>query len=198
MRSRTLLTQVLAVNAVLVAVTALVAAVVARERLAGRRRPAAGSRSLAVAVLAVILLNSLLLRRRLEPLRTLLRHDGAGRPAAPARARRCRGTRRRRSSALTTGFNRMLDRLEDERRAAGRAVLRAQEQERQRIAQDLHDEVNQALTAIKLRLSAAAHDAPDGLRRELRETKHLVDTRDGRAAATSPASCARPRSTTTA
>ena len=36
MRSRTLLTQVLAVNAVLVAVTAFVAAIVARERLRGR------------------------------------------------------------------------------------------------------------------------------------------------------------------
>jgi two-component system, NarL family, sensor histidine kinase UhpB len=54
-------------------------------------------------------------------------------------------------------------------------VLRAQEDERQRIAQDLHDEVNQALTAIKLRLSAAAHDAPERLRRELKETRHLVD-----------------------
>ena len=48
----------------------------------------------------------------------------------------------------------MLDRLEAERLQAGRAVLRGQEQERQRIAQDLHDEVNQALTAILLRLEA--------------------------------------------
>ena len=54
----------------------------------------------------------------------------------------------------------MLERLEDERREAGRAVLRAQEQERSRIAQDLHDEVNQALTAILLRLSATIGDAP--------------------------------------
>jgi two-component system sensor histidine kinase UhpB len=77
---------------------------------------------------------------------------------------------------LTSGFNRMLDRLQEERRAAGRAILRAQETERQRIAQDLHDEVNQALTAIKLRLSATTQDAPESLRRELRETKHLVDT----------------------
>src|SRR3954451_23850358 len=71
MRSRTLLTQVLAVNAVLVAVTAFVAAVVARERFSG----AASGRGLAIlalAVLAVILLNSLLLRRRLEPLNRVL------------------------------------------------------------------------------------------------------------------------------
>ena len=47
---------------------------------------------------------------------------------------------------LTKDFNRMMSRLEHERRESGRAVLRAQEQERSRIAQDLHDEVNQALT----------------------------------------------------
>ena len=175
MRSRTLLTQVLAVNAVLVALTALVAAVVAREKLDGATT-SRGLAFLAVAVLAVILLNSLLLRRRLEPLNRVLgvmeRVDLASpgtRAAAPRHAAK-------EIKLLTHGFNRMVDRLEEERRAAGRAVLRAQEQERQRIAQDLHDEVNQALTAIKLRLSAAVHDAPDGLRRELRETKHLVDT----------------------
>jgi two-component system, NarL family, sensor histidine kinase UhpB len=53
-------------------------------------------------------------------------------------------------------------------------VLRAQEQERSRIAQDLHDEVNQALTAILLRLSATIGDAPWGLRSELQETQELV------------------------
>ena len=69
----------------------------------------------------------------------------------------------------------MLERLEDERKSAGRAVVRAQEQERSQIAQDLHDEVNQALTAIKLRLSATMQDAPPELVAELRETKTLVD-----------------------
>jgi two-component system sensor histidine kinase UhpB len=53
-------------------------------------------------------------------------------------------------------------------------VLRAQEAERSRIAQDLHDEVNQALTAILLRLSATISDAPVGLQAELRETQQLA------------------------
>ena len=53
-------------------------------------------------------------------------------------------------------------------------MLRAQEQERGRIAQDLHDEVNQALTAILLRLSATIGDAPWALRSELQETQELV------------------------
>ena len=68
----------------------------------------------------------------------------------------------------------MLERLEHERRESGRAVLRAQEVERSRIAQDLHDEVNQALTAILLRLSATIQTAPPGLQEELRESQALV------------------------
>src|SRR3712207_2823682 len=75
---------------------------------------------------------------------------------------------------LTADFNRMMSRLEQERRESGRAVLRAQEQERSRLAQDLHDEVNQALTAILLRLEATMSDAPVHLVAELRETKMLV------------------------
>jgi two-component system sensor histidine kinase UhpB len=65
-------------------------------------------------------------------------------------------------------------RIEAERRAAGAAAIRAQEQERQRLAQDLHDEVNQALTAILLRLEASIQEAPAPLREELRDTKRLA------------------------
>src|SRR6185437_13212719 len=49
-----------------------------------------------------------------------------------------------------------------------------QERERRRIAQDLHDEVNQALTAVSLRLQASIAHAPEDLRRELTETKRLA------------------------
>lgn len=65
-------------------------------------------------------------------------------------------------------------RLEGERRAAGLAAIRAQEAERQRLAQDLHDEVNQALTAILLRLEASILEAPPALQDELRATKQLA------------------------
>jgi two-component system sensor histidine kinase UhpB len=75
---------------------------------------------------------------------------------------------------LQASFNRMLDRLEADRRDGARNVLRAQEQERQRLAQDLHDEVNQALTAILLRLEASMQEAPPTLRRELETTKALA------------------------
>jgi two-component system sensor histidine kinase UhpB len=74
---------------------------------------------------------------------------------------------------LDAAFHRMISRLETERREAGRAAIRAQERERRRIAQDLHDEVNQALTAVSLRLQASIEQAPPDLRRELTETKRL-------------------------
>jgi two-component system sensor histidine kinase UhpB len=74
---------------------------------------------------------------------------------------------------LNAAFQRMIARLETERREAGRAAIRAQERERRRIAQDLHDEVNQALTAVSMRLQASIEHAPPGLRGELTETKRL-------------------------
>ena len=110
--------------------------------------------------------------------------------AAPRRARGA-GADRRASTACST-------RLEDERREAGRAVLRAQEQERARIAQDLHDEVNQALTAILLRLSATIGDAPAGLRARAAGDAGARRRRRWTSCSRSPASCARRRSTTTA
>ena len=174
MRSRTLLTQVLAVNAVLVAVTAALAAVLTRARLEDAAS-LPGVATLVVSVLAVILLNSLLLRHRLEPLTELARTMDEVDLARPGRRAAASRHAAKEIKVLTGGFNAMVARLEEERRAAGRAVVRGQEQERQQIAQDLHDEVNQALTAIKLRLSATIHDAPPSLRRELRETKDLVD-----------------------
>ena len=171
MRTRTLLSQVLAVNIGLVAATAIVAALLAPAGVA-----ATPSRALLIglAVAAAVLLNSLLLRRRLAPLDRLLetmeRVDLS--LSRPARLRA--GERPARDRAPDR-------RLQPHARAprggaprAGRAVLRAQEEERARIAQDLHDEVNQALTAILLRLQAAALDVPPGLRSELKEIQTLA------------------------
>jgi two-component system, NarL family, sensor histidine kinase UhpB len=173
MRSRTLLTQVLAVNAVLVAITAFVAAIVARDRLR-EATSAEGLLMIALAVFGVVLLNSILLRRRLEPMDRLV--DTMSRVDLTSPGKRAQVSRRAASEVqrLSADFNRMLQRLEHERREAGRAVLRAQEQERSRIAQDLHDEVNQALTGILLRLQATISAAPPGLQNELKETQALA------------------------
>ena len=76
---------------------------------------------------------------------------------------------------LSHSFRRLLDRIEEERRRAGQLAMRAQEEERRRLARDLHDEVNQALTAILLRLEALAQDAPPARAGEVTELKRLVN-----------------------
>ena len=167
MRSKTLLTQVLAVNAALVVVTALVASL------------AQTAATLAVGVLSVILLNSLLLRHRLRPLEHLAETMDTVVINEPARAADLRAQvdphAAKEVVRLGVVLNAMLDRLQSERRGASRAVLRAQELERARIARDLHDEVNQSLTGLKLRLSALTLDAPDAMQEPLRELQMVAD-----------------------
>jgi two-component system, NarL family, sensor histidine kinase UhpB len=76
---------------------------------------------------------------------------------------------------IELAFLRMMRRLEAERRRAGSAALHAQEEERARVARDLHDEVNQSLTGLLLRLEAAREAAPPELEGELTETKALAN-----------------------
>lgn len=76
---------------------------------------------------------------------------------------------------IELAFLRMMRRLEAERRRAGSAALHAQEEERARVARDLHDEVNQSLTGLLLRLEAAREAAPPGLEGEIAATKALAN-----------------------
>jgi two-component system, NarL family, sensor histidine kinase UhpB len=75
---------------------------------------------------------------------------------------------------LITTFNAMLDRLEAERSASAARALAAQEGERRRIAQELHDEIGQTLTAVLLDLKRAIDHAPEGLRDELRAVQEVT------------------------
>lgn len=76
---------------------------------------------------------------------------------------------------IELAFLRMMRRLEAERLRAGSAALQAQEEERARVARDLHDEVNQSLTGLLLRLEAAREAAPPELEAELAATKSLAN-----------------------
>jgi two-component system sensor histidine kinase UhpB len=71
-------------------------------------------------------------------------------------------------------FNEMLDRLEAERGASSAQALAAQEGERHRIAQELHDEIGQSLTAVLLGLKRTVDRAPSDLRDELRTVQELI------------------------
>jgi two-component system sensor histidine kinase UhpB len=70
---------------------------------------------------------------------------------------------------LTRAFNEMLDRLETERREYARRSLAADEQERRRLARELHDEIGQMITALMLQLNSAAKNIPDEPRARLVE-----------------------------
>jgi two-component system sensor histidine kinase UhpB len=75
---------------------------------------------------------------------------------------------------LVTTFNRMLERLEAERRASSRRALDAQEAERLRIAHGLHDEVGQVLTGVLLQLDALEGVDGDAQLEAIAETKAAV------------------------
>ena len=72
---------------------------------------------------------------------------------------------------LAVTFNEMLERLELERREATRRVPAAHESERVRIAQELHDEVGQTLTAVLLQLSRLQDRLPEDLSADLSEAQ---------------------------
>lgn len=75
---------------------------------------------------------------------------------------------------LTSAFNEMLDRLEHERRQSANRSLSAQEDERKRVAQELHDEIGQSLTAVVLQVDRLARCAPEGLRGDLVEVREVA------------------------
>jgi two-component system sensor histidine kinase UhpB len=170
-KPRSLLLQVLAVNLLLVGVTVFVTTLA----LQGQPTVSRGREAFVFsgAVVATLLGNWLLLRRRFAPLDRLISTMERIDLSAPGATHAAIAGGSREVSRLDATFRRMVIRLETERREAGRAVIAAQERERRRIAQDLHDEVNQALTAVSLRLQASIEQAPDELQRELRETKRL-------------------------
>jgi two-component system sensor histidine kinase UhpB len=77
---------------------------------------------------------------------------------------------------LTDAFNQMLGRIEEERRESVRAALGAQESERRRVAQELHDEIGQSLTAIALRLEAALRRPGAVPRQDLRDVQSIAES----------------------
>jgi two-component system sensor histidine kinase UhpB len=129
---------------------------------------------LAMTGILALLLNILMLQRRLNPLEELIREIEAVDPSDPASFEAPEEPAEE-VERLAAAFARLLERIEAERRRAGRLQLRAQEEERKRVARDLHDEVNQALTAVMLRLEALTQVAPPRLRDELAETKGLAN-----------------------
>lgn len=175
MRKPSLATQILAVNALLIAATAIAAIGAARlslEDVVGRRQALV----LVAGILAMVLVNGVVLRRRFAPLEKVIdvmERIDLTRPGVRAEVPEADSDDVIR---LVQAFNRMLGRLEHERSHTAAAVLQGQEGERARLARDLHDECNQALTGVLLRLQATMEHAPQDIREELRDTKEVATT----------------------
>lgn len=145
-----LLWRVFAINATLLVVAALLLAVTPVTVHASIAVVEAVD--LAVGLTVMLVANFLLLRHTLWPIERLVERMGRVDLLRPGQRLGEDGGVE--VAALVRAFNKMLDRLERERRESGRRALEAQEAERLRIARGLHDEVGQVLTGVLLQLDS--------------------------------------------
>lgn len=102
---------------------------------------------LVLATVLSILINALLLRASFRPLFRLL-HTIRAVSAGETTARAITAPADSEVAELAQAFNTMLDQLETMRREQELLILQAQEEERRRLALELHDESSQNLTAL--------------------------------------------------
>ncbi len=118
-----------------------------------------------VGLAVVLALNALLLRPSLTPVDRVVRQMSGVERMRPGD--RLDDPGEGAGAQLVRGANAMLDRLEAAQRASSARVLAAQEAERHRIAQELHDQVGQSLTVVLLGLKQVQQHAPEQLVGEL-------------------------------
>lgn len=171
-RGDSLIGQVVAANVVLVSLTVFAASLAAGLDLSiGRQRWQFVV--LALVIVLTFCVNLWMLQRRFGPLERLIDRIERIDPAEPATFELAEDPVKE-IDRLAESFRRLLRRVHEERSRSGKLVLRAQEEERRRVARDLHDEVNQALAAILLRLEALAQDSPPEHADEVAELKRLA------------------------
>jgi two-component system sensor histidine kinase UhpB len=173
-RDDSLIGQIVAANVVLFALTLLAASIAAGLDL-GSSNKRWDFLILALAIVLTLCTNLWMLQRRFRPLESLIDQIEAIDPAEPTPLELRRSDPVEEIDRLASSFHGLLERIEEERRRSGQLAMRAQEEERRRLARDLHDEVNQALTAILLRLEALAQETPPERAPEVVELKRLVN-----------------------
>jgi two-component system sensor histidine kinase UhpB len=142
--------------------------------------PATVSNPISVTELVVLVLGTLttlavdllLLAVVLAPLRSLATLMGDVDPMRPGQRAPVSSWASTEVIALARALNKMLDRIETERRESARRALAAQEGERLRVARELHDEVGQTLTAVALQAERADRERSP----RSRELGEIVET----------------------
>jgi two-component system sensor histidine kinase UhpB len=128
---------------------------------------------LAAALVVMVLANLLVTQRLVAPLEQLVRVMREVDLLKPG-SRVSVGGAPSEATELAETFNAMLDRLETEREDSMRRVIGAQEAERLRIAQELHDEIGQNLTAALLQLARVRKKAGPDLEAEVSAATETV------------------------
>jgi two-component system, NarL family, sensor histidine kinase UhpB len=130
--------------------------------------------ALLIGLIAMLLANGLLLRHQFLPLERLAEQMES--TDVLRGGQRLPVTSPGEIGKLERTFNAMLERLAQERRAAGTYALEAQEAERERLARGLHDEVGQSMTAVLLQLKRLQASANAEQQRQLDEAQEVVKT----------------------
>ena len=141
-------------------------------------RPVAAAELLVLvaAITVTLFVNLLLLDRAFAPLdelRTTMQRVDPLDPGHRIELERADGD----VAELAEAFNAMLDRLESERRESARRALKAQEEERVRIARELHDQLGQVLTGAMLLMrqgDGAVDEAREAVRHAIDDVRRIV------------------------
>ncbi|MBM7789676.1 HAMP domain-containing sensor histidine kinase [Tenggerimyces flavus] len=127
---------------------------------------------LGAGLVVMLVVNAVILRLTLRPLQRLARTMTTTDLLKPTQRPTVAGSGE--IADLIVAHNSMLDRLEAERAASSGRALSAQEAERQRVAQELHDEVGQSLTAVLLELKRVADIVPEPVRGVVHEVQETT------------------------
>jgi two-component system sensor histidine kinase UhpB len=168
-----LLHRVAGLNAVLLVLAVAVTIVVLDPNRVSSFRVDEEAVLLVVVLIGAVALNVYLVRRIVGPVQTLtalarrvdLTGDAERMPPLAETSE---------AGQLALTFNEMLGRLEAERRDATGRVLAGQEAERLRIAQELHDQIGQELTAVLLGLARVETRVPQELKNDVIEVQEAV------------------------